>query len=296
MSDLPQDVLIAIFAFIHPLKVEKYRLLSRSFNSFLTSKHFALLNLSKWFLATSRNYSKGIKPSRHTSVTEEVRILFHGRVQQQEAITTLLSNRLKTSLLVLGACGPRVLVPIPSSIGRLILLESLSLSLSGLNGCIPREIGSLKSLKHLDLKQNSLEGQIPDEIGNLTHLKYLGLQYNKLSGRIPASLSRLKNLDRLQVNGNRLDGCIPPELGLLSSVKYMKLEENRLEGSIPPELGELSNLIILSISKNRFEGSIPSSFCHLNKLRVMSVDNNNLSPPDGVVATWLKEQRVIFEQ
>ena len=79
-------------------------------------------------------------------------------------------------------------------------------------GKIPSELGSLANLRSLSLRDNQLTGGIPAELGNLTNLVHLWLDGNQLTGEIPAELDRLTNLTVLSLSGNRLTGCVPASL------------------------------------------------------------------------------------
>ncbi len=87
-----------------------------------------------------------------------------------------------------------------------------------LNGSIPSELGNLANLRTLSLSNNQLSGSIPSELGNLANLGTLSLYGNELSGSIPPELGNLDNLETLWLNGNQLSGSIPPELGNLDNL------------------------------------------------------------------------------
>ena len=83
---------------------------------------------------------------------------------------------------------------IPSGIGALTTLKSLSLTFSGLTGTIPAAVGSLTLLETLWLYQNKLTGSIPSELGMLTNISELNLEGNMLTGTMPASVCSLNPL------------------------------------------------------------------------------------------------------
>lgn len=61
---------------------------------------------------------------------------------------------------------------IPTEIGVLAHLESLSFLITSITGTIPSEIGLLTSLTRLDGVQTKLQGKLPSEIG---HVRSLGM-------------------------------------------------------------------------------------------------------------------------
>ena len=166
---------------------------------------------------------------------------------------------------------------IPSELGNLDNLRTLSLSNNQLSGSIPSELGDLANLGVLWLDGNELSGSIPSELGNLTNLGTLELHDNQLSGSILSQLGNLANLETLRLDGNQLSGSIPSELGNLANLNHLYLSNNRLSGSIPSELGNLANLNHLYLSNNRLSGSIPSELGNLANLNHLYLNNNQLS-------------------
>ena len=134
---------------------------------------------------------------------------------------------------------------IPSELGNLTRLGTLTLARNQLSGAIPSELGNLTSLEFLHLNDNQLNGAIPSELGNLTRLRYLRLQDNQLNGAIPSELGNLTRLERLYLDNNQLSSTLPPELGNLTSLGDLRLQDNQLSGAIPSELGNLTSLGVL---------------------------------------------------
>ena len=169
--------------------------------------------------------------------------------------------------------------PIPSSLGNLGSLDSLTVSGANLSGPIPSELGKLTTLKQLSL--SSVSGSIPPELGNLAQLRWLSL--TGVSGPIPPTLGHLKALEELSLGGNLLSQSIPPELGDLRRLKSLSLESNYLSGAIPPELGKLTALESLSLSRNNLSGPIPPELAALTALTRLMLADNDLSgtiPPE----------------
>jgi len=93
--------------------------------------------------------------------------------------------------LLLSACNLQG--KLPSEIGYLSTLETLSLSDNNFIGRIPSTIGyNMKSLEYLALDSNQLTGSIPDELGYLPKIEQMLLQFNAFSGTIPSSICKIR--------------------------------------------------------------------------------------------------------
>ena len=75
-----------------------------------------------------------------------------------------------------------------------------------MTGEIPTELGSLANLESLSLWGNQLTGGIPKELGSLANLLGLDLGGNQLTGEIPTELGSLANLESVVTLGEPVDG------------------------------------------------------------------------------------------
>ena len=107
----------------------------------------------------------------------------------------------------------------------------LALAELGLNGRIPSGLGHLDRLVSLSLRRNRLTGRIPPELGNLVSLRHLALSFNALTGTIPPELAKLEALEELWLENNRLTGPVPVALGELG-LSVLRLSGNDFD-SIP---------------------------------------------------------------
>ena len=159
----------------------------------------------------------------------------------------------------------------------------LGLHTNGLKGELPSELGSLTNLQTLSFSGNDLAGAIPAELGNLANLQSLWLRDNQLTGRIPAELGNLSNLQYLWLHENQLTGEIPVELGNLSTLLWLYLNDNQLTGQIPPALGNLTRLTHLYLANNQLTGCIPNELLPFRGLFNTDLDMLDLdtcaSPP-----------------
>ena len=98
-------------------------------------------------------------------------------------------------------------------------LRQLRVGNNELTGPIPTELGDLTELETLSLRSNALTGPIPTELGSLASLNWLILAENRFSGALPAELGELEQLNGLILNDNPgLAGPVPLSLGRLRSV------------------------------------------------------------------------------
>ena len=77
--------------------------------------------------------------------------------------------------------------PLPSEIGHLASLSTLSLYYNKLEG-LPTEIGNMRSLWNIELYNNSISSPLPSEIGNLPQVHTLDLYNNQISGSLPSEV------------------------------------------------------------------------------------------------------------
>jgi hypothetical protein len=99
---------------------------------------------------------------------------------------------------------------IPSEIGLVSTLKSLSVTDCNLEGSLPTELGSLR-LTQFWSYNNSLTGAIPSELGMIDELVRLGLEDNDFAGTMPAEICNLRTpnglLDRLEADCDDVVTC-----------------------------------------------------------------------------------------
>ena len=96
---------------------------------------------------------------------------------------------------------------LPTWLGGLHKLESLSLFRTNMKGSIPSSFKNLKSLRYLRLHENELSGTLPRKVfSKMKRLEWLWLHTNSFEGKIPESIGQLSNLQGLSLNGISFDG------------------------------------------------------------------------------------------
>uniref|UniRef100_A0A6N2K3T8 non-specific serine/threonine protein kinase n=1 Tax=Salix viminalis TaxID=40686 RepID=A0A6N2K3T8_SALVM len=182
---------------------------------------------------------------------------------------------------------------IPSSLGNLKNLTTLSLRNNRLSGYLPQELGKLSKLEQLYLGSNNLTGGLPDSFDNLKSLLVLnvtGLRStvsgNKLSGEIPPFIANFTNLTYLVLRNCSLTGGIPDYIGNnWKALNYLDLSFNNLNGSIPQSLKNAPFLNRLLLTNNELNGSIPLRIVHQNGERKLT-DLNIIEKAKGPNKAW----------
>ncbi|KAJ3027591.1 UNVERIFIED_CONTAM: hypothetical protein HDU68_003524 [Siphonaria sp. JEL0065] len=229
ITNLPMETVHEIFSWILPKQVVRFRRLSRTFNSFLVSKAFAKMNLTRFVGVThQRGREEGSgELVESTFLTEYDEMLFFLPKSFQSFYVERYMWDVESISWYRGHVGSTV---------------------------FPRALCSLPKLKKLDLSQCRLKGPIIPEIALLSSVSHLNLAYNFLSGSIPVEVFGMTRLVSLHLNSNELVGPIAPEIGNLVNLTHLNLSGN--PGSHPNELGmkegheipkELGNLVLLRV-------------------------------------------------
>ncbi|KAM5549898.1 hypothetical protein ABKV19_001026 [Rosa sericea] len=175
---------------------------------------------------------------------------------------------------------------LPSSIGMLEGLVSMSLRDCKHLVCLPSSVGGLKSLKNLDLSGCSKLEKLPDELGHVACLEKLDVSGSGIR-ELPSSIGLLKNLKEFSLAGCKarspkswnmipfqllrkrshiLAGLSLPCLSGLHSLTELNLSDcNLSEEAMPGDFGCLSSLRSLNLSRNQFS-RLPESIGQLSRL------------------------------
>jgi Leucine-rich repeat (LRR) protein len=192
---------------------------------------------------------------------------------------------------------------LPSELGKLTSITSLSLTGNQFSSGIPIELGDCVSLEKLDLSENGLNGELPSSLSSLANLTTLNLEGNFFAGRvdpaifegtsrllelnlkrnrftgIPETITQLKQLQKLNLASNNLS-TVPLAITTFSELTYLDLSGNGFTGSIPVQFGTMSSLGHLDLSDNKFSGMIPVELGNLVNLEtILDLSANELLGP-----------------
>lgn len=124
---------------------------------------------------------------------------------------------------------------IPTSLGLLTSLTTLSLGDNAIASTLPTELGNLRNLRTMRMELNSLSGSVPLSLAGLTHLQELDLRDNDFE-YVPAGIvEQMSSLTRLQLGGNQLVGTMPSPPLNSSGLRVYALESNRFDRLPSPD-------------------------------------------------------------
>ncbi|KAK9936658.1 hypothetical protein M0R45_013487 [Rubus argutus] len=203
--------------------------------------------------------------------------------------------------------------PIPSYLGNITTLKSLSLESNRFYGTVPPELGNLVNLETLVLSANNLTGELPMALTNLTklntlrigsnyftgtiapeffqswnQLKKLEIQASGLEGPIPSSISMLNKLTELRISDLNGRGSAFPPLSEMKGLKRLMLRSCNLSGPIPDYLSAMKSLFLLDLTFNRLVGSVPD---FNTSLQYLYLTNNLLSGP---IPDWIQSRGSLY--
>ena len=101
-----------------------------------------------------------------------------------------------------------------------------ALSYSSLVGTLPSEIGLLAALTSLSLKSIKLSGTLPSTLGSLVLARSISIAASRVSGELPSSLGQLTLLTSLSLECNSLSGALPSALTSLTQLTSLALANN----------------------------------------------------------------------
>ncbi len=201
---------------------------------------------------------------------------------------TVSENRVTQIILT----GNNLTGKLPATIGDLTECGVFYISVNGVGDTLPSQLGNMSSLSSLSLRDNNFTGKLPSTLGNLSNLIKFYAEGNAFSDTIPGQLGNLPSLQYLDLGENQFEGSIPPNLGNLPAIYWLRLDRNQLSGTIPPELGRLTSLDILDLSNNQLTGPLPDSLANLSSITTLNLSYNQI---DGFIPETLGNMHNVVE-
>lgn len=156
---------------------------------------------------------------------------------------------------------------------------------NGLKGKLPTELGLLSELTSLSIAQTAMTGRIPTELMDIPQLHELTLSggYNCSGfkgGKQGISSSFFDNqfLRSIDLSFNDLGTTLPSGVGDATNLQMLNLVASGLTGQLPTEIAKLSSLKVLDLSYNKFDSgaTIPTEYVALSELEFLNVAYSGL--------------------
>ncbi|XP_058740633.1 receptor-like protein EIX1 [Vicia villosa] len=195
-----------------------------------------------------------------------------------------------SSLKILLLDGNKLSGEIPTSIGSVTELDTLSLYKNSLKGVISEShFTNLSNLHYLFLSYNSLTMKVSDDWVPPFQLKNLGLMSCNFNSRFPNWLQTQNNLGYLDLSNV---GNLPPIpawfWGKLQTLDFMDISNNSLPGKIPNLKLKLNHDPYIDLSSNQLEGSIPP---FLLQIGALFLSNNRFIDLDSFLCSKSEQGR-----
>jgi Leucine-rich repeat (LRR) protein len=194
----------------------------------------------------------------HTSHACEV-MDFRERANQKKIRKTLRNALIKarnTKKCLIDGIQPHV---IPDEFFAVPNLESMTIRDTFVTE-LPSTIGNLTCLQSLSIISNKRLPEIPPAIGNLVNLADLTVNAHTFEGhhpmRIPTEIGLLVKLKNLDLSNNNLVS-VPPEIRYLVKLTWLNISHNRLK-FLPAETVFLPVLEHMHCYRNPFQDVPPS--------------------------------------
>ncbi|XP_030927760.1 TMV resistance protein N-like [Quercus lobata] len=161
------------------------------------------------------------------------------------------------------------IMELPSSVGGMIGLTSLTLRNCKNLVCLPSAICSLKSLESLDLSGCSKFDNLPENLGNIEGLKKLYLS-GTIIKELPSSIEHLTNLTSLTLHDCYKLVCLPNTTRDLKLCGSLNLSSCSAFKNLPKNPRIIEGLEMLDLSRTAIE-DLPLSIERLTRLTLLSL-------------------------
>ncbi|KAI9126410.1 hypothetical protein K1719_002831 [Acacia pycnantha] len=212
-------------------------------------------------LDLTRSYIEKLWNRKSYKVPENLMVMNLSYCYHLEALPDLSGCR-RLEKIVLMNCIK--LSRIHKSVGNLITLRHLNLTLCTELTELPNDISGLKNLESLFLSDCYKLKSLPRNMASLKSLRKLLANGTALT-ELPETIFRLEKLEILMLNGCQYLKRLPGNIGLLCSLQELSLNQSGLE-ELPNSVGRLKNLEKLGLMHCCSLTEIPDSIGNLNSL------------------------------
>lgn len=206
-------------------------------------------------------------------------------IAQSPAIDPYLGGLVNLELLLVSETGFRGSNGIPTVIGQLTRLRSLSASATNYTGTL-RDAAFPTSLQFLDISSNDFSGStIPRRVTQMPNLQLLWMHYCNLAEsnlNFLTGMSGRNTLQFLWLDGNDIRGTLPGDFlsTRFPALQSLSLTETLMSGPLPEALNPQSlSLSQFLIYENAFTGGIPNSYGQIRSLAEFQFEFNLFDVP-----------------
>ncbi|KAL8227930.1 hypothetical protein R6Q57_015514 [Mikania cordata] len=225
-------------------------------------------------------YCENLKSTLFIEHLESLEVLYLDEWNLKE-FPNNTTGKFNNSLLELHISGGYKMEEVPSSIGYLHNLVSLSLNSCGrLNSPSIRSICGLQHLRTLELKYTRIE-ELPDDIGQLKCLEKLALSFASFK-HLPGCICKLKHLKTLILQCCSLLEKLPDDVGQLKSLEELDLTDCYKLRYIPSSICKLKHLKYLNLYGCRRLDKLPDDMGNLQCLQILDIKDTGIThlPPN----------------
>ncbi|XP_037491101.1 LOW QUALITY PROTEIN: disease resistance protein RGA2-like [Jatropha curcas] len=187
----------------------------------------------------------------------------------------LVENTLLTSLEIISC--PK-LHSLPSELGSLISLKTLTIRWCEELTSLPQSLQNLKALEYLEICECHNIISLPDNgLGGLTSLRILSIENCSKLISLSSSLEHLTSLEQLTIMYCPSLSSLPEGLQHLSALRSLTMLSCPLFSTLPEELQYVTTLLSLEIHSCPGLTALPEWFRNLTSLRSLTIsDCHNL--------------------
>lgn len=220
------------------------------------------------------NEFRGTLPASFTQLTllENLRLDDNPALVQDDFWSTMLPSWPLLRTVVTSSTG--LGGSLPTEIGTLRQLATVSSNFAPISGTLPTELGLCTGMVQFNVNQpqamaattlaGGFQGTLPTELGRWSNLRFLALRgHANLVSTLPWELASWTNVQLLDLDQTAVRGTLPAYVSRWSQLNRLVLSSTDLTGTIPSELGMLSDtLTSMELQDTDLVGTVPVGLCN----------------------------------